>query len=500
MGQLRRPWLVVLLEQVPHRGERVARPGDHVEQHRVRDPEAGGQRLGCGRDQPVEGRLTPGHEAVRRLLLHDPAQLLLVVAGLAPQPLVLDVVIRRLHDHGAGGVVARSTGTPGHLVELAGRQVPHLHAVVLRQRRHEHSADRHVDADAEGVGAAYHLQQAGLGERLHQPAVARQHPRVVHADAVPHQPRQRPAEAGREAKAADSLGNGVPLGPGRDVDAGQRLGAFQCGRLGGVNDVHRCLSGRQQLLEGLVHRRTGVVEVQRHRSLVGRHHRGRSAGTPGEVVPEATDVTQRRRHQQELRPRQLEQRNLPGPAALRVGVVVELVHHDQPEVGVGPLPQRLVRDDLGGRREDRCLRVDRRVAGEHADVLGTEGGAQSKELLRHECLDRCCPDPSLAEGEAAEQRAGRDQALARPGGGREHDVAAGDELDQRLGLSRVELQALLAGPGGERVEQRVRVWVGGHPGGEGHDRIILPDPSAPAVRMTCGHAACTRHNRAKEPV
>ena len=37
--------------------------------------------------------------------------------------------------------------------------------VVLGQRGEQHGADRHVDADAEGVGAADDLQQAGLGQR-----------------------------------------------------------------------------------------------------------------------------------------------------------------------------------------------------------------------------------------------------------------------------------------------------------------------------------------------
>ena len=37
---LRRAWLVVVLEQVPHRVEAIARPRDHVEQHRVGDGEA----------------------------------------------------------------------------------------------------------------------------------------------------------------------------------------------------------------------------------------------------------------------------------------------------------------------------------------------------------------------------------------------------------------------------------------------------------------------------
>ena len=61
-------------------------------------------------------------------------------------------------------------------------------------------ADRHVDADAEGVGAADDLEQPGLGELLDQPAVLRQHPGVVDADAVPDQPGELLAEAGANRK------------------------------------------------------------------------------------------------------------------------------------------------------------------------------------------------------------------------------------------------------------------------------------------------------------
>ena len=60
--------------------------------------------------------------------------------------------------------------------------------------------------------------------------------------------------------------------------------------------------------------------------------------------------------------------------------------------------------------EDRRLRVDRRVAGEHADVLGAEGGTQREELLRHQSLDRCRPDPALAA-----RRGCRKGRRSRPG-------------------------------------------------------------------------------------
>jgi hypothetical protein len=121
------------------------------------------------------------------------------------------------------GVVAGPAGAAGDLVELAGLEVPHLDPVVLGQAGEQHGADRHVDADAERVGAADDLEQPGLGQQLHQPAVLGQHAGVVHADPVPHQPGQRPAEALGEAEVADQLGDPVLLLAGADVHAHQRL-------------------------------------------------------------------------------------------------------------------------------------------------------------------------------------------------------------------------------------------------------------------------------------
>ena len=95
-------------------------------------------------------------------------------------------------------------------------------------------------------------------------------------------------------------------------------------------------------------RRGDVGEVQRDRSLGRGDHRRRRPVRRVRSASKRVDVAERRRHQQELRLRQLEQRHLPGPAAVRVGVEVELVHHDQADVGVGALAQREVGEDLGG--------------------------------------------------------------------------------------------------------------------------------------------------------
>ena len=76
-----------------------------------------------------------------------------------------------------------------------------------------------------------------------------------------------------------------------------------------------------------------------------------------------------------------EQRHLPGPAAVGVGKVVELVHGDAANVGIFALAQRVVGKDLGRAADNGRLGVDMRVAGDHTDVIAAEHLHQVKKLL-----------------------------------------------------------------------------------------------------------------------
>ena len=352
--RLRGSWLSV--SSRAHRDERVAGTVDDVEDHRRRHPHVARQRLGGGLDQPGHGRLAPRHHALGYLAAHQLSALLRVVGDLGELLEVLHLVLGRLDDDGACGVVAGPPGPPGDLVELAGVEQPGAGAVVLRQRREDDGPDRHVDADAESVGAADDLEQAGLGQLFHQPPVLGQHPGVVHADPVPDQSRQRRAERRREAEPADEVGDRGLLLLGAHVDAHQRLRPLQRRGLGEVDDVDRRLLRVEQVADRLVHRRGRVVVVQRDRALGVGDQRRRPAGAPGQVLAQERDVAERRRHQQELRVRQLQQRHLPGPAAVGVAVEVELVHDDQADVGVCALAQRDVGQHLGGAGDDRRRR------------------------------------------------------------------------------------------------------------------------------------------------
>ena len=211
---------------------------------------------------------------------------------------------------------------------------------------------------------------------------------MVHADAVAHQPRQRLAEACGEPERADQVGDGLLVRLAGDVDAGERLRPLHGRGLREVHDVDRRLVGGEQLADGLVQRREHVAVVQRYRALHRGDHGRVAAGAAGEVFLEEADVPERGAHQQELRLRQLDQRHLPCPAAVRVGVEVELVHHDRADVGPRAFAQRDVGEDLRGAADDRRPLVDGGVAGEHADLLRAERLDQLEELLADQRLDR----------------------------------------------------------------------------------------------------------------
>ena len=209
------------------------------------DPEAGRQRLGLGRDQPVERRLAPGDHALGWLLAHHLAR-----ASSASSPALASACSFSMTCSGActttapGGVVAGPPGPAGDLVELARLQQPGLRAVVLGQGGEDDGADRHVDADAEGVGAADDLEQAGLGERLHQPPVLGQHARrgARRCRAGPAGTASCRSPAANR-KLADHVGDRVLFLAGAHVDAHQRLRLLERGGLGEVHHVDRRLRG-----------------------------------------------------------------------------------------------------------------------------------------------------------------------------------------------------------------------------------------------------------------
>lgn len=300
------------------------------------------------------------------------------------------------------------------------------------------------------------------GEALHQAPVFGQHARVVHADAVPDVARQVTAELRREAEVADDLGDLVLLRAGRHVDTHQGLRPLHRLRLGEVHDVDRSLMGLQKFGQRLGQGRRAVFVRERHWAGGGAHHGGRLSRAARQVLLEAADITQRRRHENELHLGQLQQRDLPGPATIRLGVEVELVHHDLADVGVSPVAQRDGSQHLGRAADDGRVRVDRGVTGEHADVLGAEELAQVEELLRDQRLDRRGVEGDLVLGERGVVSPRGDQTLARARRGRQDHVRPRDHLDQRLLLGGVQRDTALLRPTGEGLEEGIRIGVARH--------------------------------------
>ena len=181
-------------------------------------------------------------------------------------------------------------------------------------------------------------------------------PGVVHAHPAAHEPRERLAEPGGEAEVADQLGDAVLLLAGAQVGAHQLLGPLDGRRLGEVHDVDGRLVVLEQVLDGLEHRSQAERPVERHRSGGGPDGGGGSPGAPGEVGLEVGDVAEGRRHEDQLRVGEGQERHLPGPTAVGVGVEVELVHHRLPDVGAVAAAQGQVGEDLGRAADDRARR------------------------------------------------------------------------------------------------------------------------------------------------
>ena len=113
--------------------------------------------------------------------------------------------------------------------------------------------------------------------------------------------------------------------------------------------------------------------------------------------------------------RQGEQRYLPGPAAVGVGKVVELVHGDAANIGIFALAQCVVGKDLCRAADDGRLGVDMRVAGDHANVITAEHLYKVEKLLADQGLDGGRVIAALALSHAHKEHAQRDERFTRSG-------------------------------------------------------------------------------------
>ena len=151
---------------------------------------------------------------------------------------------------------------------------------------------------------------------------------------------------------------------------------------------------------------------------------------------------------------------MPGPAALGIGVVVELVHHHRVDVELLAFAQRLVGQDLRGAADDGGGGIDGGVPGDHADVVRSEQAHQLEEFLADQGLERGRVVGAAAAGERGRVGRERDHGLARSRGGGGDDVPALQDPAQSLVLVRVEGAAGGLGP---LVEGEVDLLGLGHP-------------------------------------
>ena len=273
-------------------------------------------------------------------------------------------------------------------MEFTGTQAAGLDSVELRQRGEYHRVDWHVDADTQGIGTANHGKQTLLGELLDQTAIAREHASMMHADTGAQQALQDLAESGGELRALHRLGDGLTLLLGGDITVGERLGGSQCGILREVDDVNRGVAVADQQLDSRRQRLVGV--------FVGQRDRARRIGNDVDIrvggvlkpIGNRIDVAERCAHEQELRVRQCNQRNLPRPSTLSIAVIVEFVHRHAADIRLVAFPERLVREDFRRAADNRRVGVDVGVPGDHADIVTAKHVDQVEELLGHQRLDR----------------------------------------------------------------------------------------------------------------
>ncbi len=246
---------------------------------------------------------------------------------------------------------------------------------------------------------------------------------------------------------------------GEKVDAHEALGLFGRSALGEVHDVNRRLPVLEQSEHRVVQTLLAVRKIERHRPIGALHQGRRHAGEIADRLLEHPCLPKRRTHQKKSCLGQGEQRNLPRDPPVPVRVVVELIHHDAINLSPLAFPQREIGQNLGGAADYGRLTIDRRISGHHPHPLRPQHSAQVEELLAHQSLDRCGVERTLPERDRPEVGGQRHQRLPRTGRRVEDHVVADEELHDRLFLSGVELEPLVAGVLQEPCQQRVAVDV-----------------------------------------
>ena len=354
---------------------------EHIHERAMVELEAAAHGLGAAVHEAEEDLLVPGDVALLwRLGLVD-FDLLSAAVGLGLTLAVLDHMFGRLTDNPAAVVEAFAPCAAGDLLEVADREDGHLLAVELAELGEDDGADGDVDADAERVGAGDDLEESGLGEALDEEAILGEQAGVVDADAGGDEAAERGAEGAVEAEAGELFADAVAGILVGDVGAGEVLAELGGFALGEADDVDGGAPAAEEVCDGLVEEGLFVGELERDGALLGLHERDGSAGAGLQVLLDGGDVAERGRHEEEAASGQGEQRDLPGRAAVAVGVVVELVHDDVVDAGLVAEAEGHLGEHLCGAAEDGRGGVDGGVARHHAHLLRSEEFAEGEELF-----------------------------------------------------------------------------------------------------------------------
>ena len=169
-------------------------------------------------------------------------------------------------------------------------------------------------------------------------------------------------------------------------------------------------------------------EIKRYRPIgVRTNQRSNPTGAPGQILLKHAGVPQRGGHQQELRVRHFQERNLPRPPPTRIRIVVKFVHDYLVNFGTLPTTQRHICHNFGSRTNDRSLGVHGGVSRHHAHGFWAENIAECKKLFAHQCFNRGGVETPLAAGHGNEMGGDGNHGFPRTSGCGQNNIIAGED-------------------------------------------------------------------------
>ena len=142
-----------------------------------------------------------------------------------------------------------------------------LLSVELAQPGKQHGADRHIDANPEGVRPTNDFQQSPLRELFNENAVLRQQACMVQTNAVPQPFLDFGAVGTGELHALQRAGDGRLFFFGGDINAREVLRALRGLQLREVHDIDGNLAIGHQRFDGLRQGQLGIGMIKGDRPI-----------------------------------------------------------------------------------------------------------------------------------------------------------------------------------------------------------------------------------------